>query len=278
MHPDTQLKEAVTKGFDPKSLYDPNLDHVKEPVRSILEEYSQIPANEILAHVQKLRDTAFAIFPYACVGQFSFLELSIASSPCYPEILRRVKDGEKLLDLGCAFGQELRRLIYDGAPHANLYGSDLRPEFLQLGCDLFLDHERMNKQLIPADIVDERSELIARVGGQIDMVYISLFLHVFDWDKQVVVAKRVFSLMRAKPGSMIVCRVVACRDQAVLNATQTRMPYYYHDLASWNRLWEKVQEQTGFKLDVQSWEQPDELAAKHPIKGIYVLGSSIRRL
>jgi cyclopropane fatty-acyl-phospholipid synthase-like methyltransferase len=50
-------------------------------------------------------------FPYACVGQFSFLQLSIASSPIYPEILRRVKEGDKLLDLGCAFGQELRRLV-----------------------------------------------------------------------------------------------------------------------------------------------------------------------
>lgn len=50
-------------------------------------------------------------FPYACIGQFSFVELSIAASPYYPEMLERVKNGHKLLDLGCAFGQELRQLV-----------------------------------------------------------------------------------------------------------------------------------------------------------------------
>lgn len=29
----------------------------------------------------------------------------------YPEILQRVKDGQKLLDLGCCFGQDERRLV-----------------------------------------------------------------------------------------------------------------------------------------------------------------------
>jgi hypothetical protein len=54
MHPDSQLKDAVTKGFDPKLLYNPHLDHVGEPVRTILEEYSNIPADKILQHVRQL--------------------------------------------------------------------------------------------------------------------------------------------------------------------------------------------------------------------------------
>ncbi|KAJ5223943.1 hypothetical protein N7468_008485 [Penicillium chermesinum] len=278
MHPDSQLKKALAKGFDPKSLYDPNLDHVDEPVRSILQDYSKIPADRILQHVQELRDRAFAIFPYACVGKFSFLQLSIASSPCYPEMLDRVKNGDKLLDLGCAFGQELRQLIYDGAPCSNLYGSDLRPEFLELGYDLFLDHDKMGDQMISSDILDRNSNLMVQLSGQLNIVYVSLFLHVFDWETQVAVARNIFDLLAAKPGSLLVCRIVACRDQDLVNATQARMPYYYHDVASWDRLWTKVQGDTGISLEVTNWEQPDELAAKHPIEGIYILGSSIRRL
>lgn len=51
----------------------------------------------------------------------------------YPEVLERVKHGEKFLDLGCCFGQELRQLVADGAPSANTYGSDLWGGFFSVG-------------------------------------------------------------------------------------------------------------------------------------------------
>nr|UPX44787.1 hypothetical protein FAC4K13_04 [Penicillium camemberti] len=277
MHPNNQLETAIKNGFDPKSLMALELTKVNEPVRTILEEYSRVPAGQVLQHVTELRDRAFKVFPYACIGQASFLELSIASSPMYPEMLERVKKGEKLLDLGCAFGQELRQLIYDGASPENLYASDLRPEFLDLGHDLFLDRQTSKINLIPANVLDDNSDLVTKLTGQLGVVYISLFLHVFDFDTQITVAKRVFSLLADKPGSLLVCRVVACRDQEILNNASARLPYYYHDLASWNRLWERVQKESGLQLHVESWEQEDALAKSHPLPGVYMLGSSIRR-
>ncbi|KAL4902295.1 hypothetical protein BDW74DRAFT_62756 [Aspergillus multicolor] len=277
MHPDSQLESAIKNGFKPESLYSLQPIQVKEPVWTILQQYSGIPAAKILQHVQDLRDRAFKVFPYACIGQASFLELSIASSACYPEMLERVKQGEKLLDLGCAFGQELRQLIYDGAPASNLYGSDLRPEFLELGHDLFADHNS-KMHLIAADILDGDSELTAHLAGQVDITYISLFLHVFDFEQQVTVAKRVLDLLVPRPGPLIVCRVIACRDQGVFSYESARLPYYYHDRASWERLWERVQEETGITLDVNTREQEDDMAKKHPLPGIYMLGSSIRRV
>lgn len=36
--------------------------------------------------------------------------------PYYDEVLSRVKNGEKLLDLGCCFGQELRKLVSPRIP------------------------------------------------------------------------------------------------------------------------------------------------------------------
>ncbi|GES66574.1 methyltransferase trt5 [Aspergillus terreus] len=279
MHPDDQLKSALRNGFDPKLLYKEPLKTVKEPICTILEKYSKIPLEKVVSHINEVRDRAFAVFPYACIGQFSFVELSIADSPCYAEMLDRTKHGQKLLDLGCAFGQELRQLIFDGAPPTNLYGTDIQQDFLNLGYELFLDRAILpESQLIAADVLDKESALFARLSGQINVVYISLFLHVFQYKKQVTVIQNILDLLPAEPGALIVCRVTACRDQGVLNATRERMPYYYHDLASWKRLWEEVESQTGLRLSVETWEQPDELVKNHPLPGIYILGSAIRRL
>lgn len=57
-------------------------------------------------------------FPYPCIGSFRFLDLSIPQSPLYPEILDRLKSGQKLLDVGCAVGQELRQLVRPQTAHA----------------------------------------------------------------------------------------------------------------------------------------------------------------
>lgn len=64
MHPDSQLKDAINKGFDPKSLYNPHLNHVAEPVRSILEDYSKVPEDKILQHVQALVCGAITLEPF----------------------------------------------------------------------------------------------------------------------------------------------------------------------------------------------------------------------
>lgn len=91
MHPDSQLQDAVTKGFDPKLLYDPNLDHVDEPVRSILEEYSNIPADKILEHVRQLVSTSRArpdLFEFRLLTVIREIEHSPSYVPCYQSTVR----------------------------------------------------------------------------------------------------------------------------------------------------------------------------------------------
>lgn len=75
------------------------------------------------------------------------LELDLHRMSIYPEILERVKFGDKFLDLGCALGQELRHLVHDGAPSTNLYGCDLTPDLINVGYDLFNDHATLQSQL-----------------------------------------------------------------------------------------------------------------------------------
>jgi hypothetical protein len=142
---------------------------------------------------------------------------------------------------------------------------------------LFLDESKLPKsQLICGDILDPNCRLLVEMKGQLNIIYISLFIHVFDWDQQIIVAKHMLQLLAAKPGSMIVGRVMATRNQEVMAATKARMPYYFHDMTSWERLWDQVRMETSINLSVKSWEQPDKMAKKHPLPGVYVLGSMVR--
>lgn len=74
---------------------------------------------------------------------YQFLDLSLMTTDVYQEVLERVKHGENFLDLGCCFGQEIRQLVFDGAPSANTYGSDLWSDFLSIGYELFKDKDRL---------------------------------------------------------------------------------------------------------------------------------------
>ena len=65
------------------------------------------------------RGQVWKIAPYPCVGGFKFLELNMSLSPTYGNVLSRLKGGDKLLDLGCCLGQDIRKLVYDGVPSEN---------------------------------------------------------------------------------------------------------------------------------------------------------------
>jgi hypothetical protein len=95
-----------------------------DPARRLLETYSKISSDEIEKHVYAIvcplppfhrhahenvqRDEAWEVWPYRCIGQFRFLDLSISHYPHYPAILERLKKGDQnFLDLGCCFGQDL---------------------------------------------------------------------------------------------------------------------------------------------------------------------------
>jgi len=118
--------------------------------------------------------------------------------PYYPTILERLKTGEQnFLDLGCCFGQELRKLVADGAPPENLYGADLNPEFFDLGYKLFRDKDTLTSKFIAADIFDPGSEL-HELDGKIDILYAGSFLHLFSYEGQINACKAIVKLLRDK--------------------------------------------------------------------------------
>ncbi|GKZ25563.1 hypothetical protein AbraIFM66951_001335 [Aspergillus brasiliensis] len=240
-------ENPATEGLNRQySWYEPDLAQVTEPARTILAEYSKIPEEKIIDHVKQVRDRAFAVFPYPCIGSFRFLDISIYNSSAYDEIISRLKNTSDIyLDLGCAMGQDIRHLVHQGAPQSQIYGSDLHPDFIELGYDLFADRDTLACEFITGDIFDDRSELLQRLSGKVDMINAASFFHLFDWDTQVKLAKRVITLLKPKPGSIVVGRHVGDYNPGELEASELGSKIWRHDLGSWRRLWEQVGRETG---------------------------------
>lgn len=194
--------------------------------------------------------------------------------PQYNEIVSRVQDGEKLLDLGCCFGQELRRLIFDGAPAENLYGADLRPEFFDLGYELFLDREKCQAKFIAADLFEEPEELMA-LSGKLSIIYAGAFFHLFDRPQQLAVAKMVTKLLKPEVGSMVLGRQVGSVTPGVYeHGTNPTSRMFRHDEQTWKDLWAEAGRDVGVEWDVEV----ELVDAYKDIKNLNFGDSTVRQL
>lgn len=273
---DSQSKTGPSEPWVQSTLQE---GQIPSATYELLENYSHIPRNDIDAHVANVREKALSIRPYPCIGQWRFVDLSISQQPAYTKVLSMLKESEdgsrkKLLDLGCCFAQDIRKLIYDGVPADSLYACDLEPEFLELGYDLFADRESCKAHFFTVDVLrdlgdaDEgRESVLDNMNGQIDFVYAASFFHLFSWDDQVRIAKWVVQILRPRKGAMVFGRQTGNvrggeMERRVRKETdEGRGSIWRHDVASWTRLWDFVGEATGSKWEVwaELYDSPHSL-------------------
>lgn len=221
------------------------------------------------------------MFPYPCVGNWGFLNLSIVESPAYKEVLERINNGEQYLDIGCCMGQDIRKLAHDGAPQENMYGSDLKKEFWDIGYDLFLDKSTLKSRFIDADVFDVDSGL-KELDGKLDIVHTASFFHLWDWDEQVKAVKRVIALTKPKPGVLIFGRQGGMPKAGKLSETKKELNSYWHNPESWEKLWKEASEETGTKWEMQAVLGEEDLTKRMNSKivpaGTRFMTFAIRRL
>ena len=179
-------------------------------------------------------------------------------------MLSRLRTGdESFLDLGCCVGQDLRKLVFDGCPSDKLYGADLRSDFFGVGYELFLDRDKLNSRFLQADVFDPASSL-SQLDGKIDIIYAGSFFHLFEWDDQVRVARRLVAVLRAQPGSLILGRQAGnLKPGSFASATTPTRTVYRHDVTSFRNMWEQVGQETGTSWrvegsmeDAEGWRAP----------------------
>jgi SAM-dependent methyltransferase len=279
--------------------YKKNLDEIKPRTRELFEKYSHIAPAEVENHIHKTvsmplscrdlqnitqeqRDEAFKVFPYPCVGNWGFLNLSVVDSPLYDEVVERVSRGEQYLDIGCCMGQDIRKLAYDGAPQENMYGSDLKKEFWDIGYNLFLDQSQLKAKFIEADVFDADSAL-KELDGKLNIVHAASFFHLWDWDEQVQAAKRVVRLLKAEPGVMIFGRQGGMPEAGkISHLVQKELNSYWHNPESWAKLWKQVGDETDSQWEVVAALGEEDLTKRMNAKivpaGTRFMTFSIRRL
>lgn len=106
--------------------------------------------------------------------------------------------------------------------------------------------------------------------GQIDIVNAASFFHLFSWDQQIIVAKRIVSLLRAQPGSLLIGRQVGCADPDNTNDEGQASELYRHNLETWKSLWRQVQEETGTRWEVDGGFE-DWTAQSSIMRGFHVV-------
>lgn len=185
--------------------------------------------------------------------------MSIQKSAAYDEVLQRVKSGQQYLDIGCCMGQDIRKLVYDGASSENIYASDLKGQFWDIGYELFLDKSSLKATFIEADVFDENSGL-QPLTGTIDIVHAASFFHLFDWDGQVAAAKKIVSLLNPESDSLILGRQAGRAEAGDFTArVEQTKSRYWHNPESFAKLWKHVGDETGtnWKVEADFDEQTD---------------------
>lgn len=114
-------------------------------------------------------------------------------------------------------GQDLRKLVMDGAPSDNLYGVDLYGGYLNLSYDLFRDRDLLKSHLGQGDILTMASEgdFLQTVKGTIDIIHIGMLLHCFGLEDQRQLIKRCLELLKSDGKTAIVGTALGDVDGAV---------------------------------------------------------------
>ncbi|ROW04910.1 hypothetical protein VPNG_07044 [Cytospora leucostoma] len=236
-----------------RGWYQEDLLDINQSMRNLLENYSKVPSEEVVKHVNNIRERGFASNPYPCIGLYRFTILTLKTHPLYSKIVERLKSpGATYLDIGCCFGQDLRQFVLDGVPSQNLVGLDIEGALMEYGYELFLDRDTLQARFVVADVFKGDSQGKAWMDleqGGVDVLHCSAFFHLFTLEAQLSAAKQIAKLI--KKGGIIVGRQIGSVSPGDVAAIREGSSSYRHNVETFDSLWRGVGEATQTRWKVE---------------------------
>ncbi|KAI0322178.1 hypothetical protein OF83DRAFT_20012 [Amylostereum chailletii] len=219
---------------------------------------------ELKSHIVDIQAKAFAVHPYPCIRRFAWTRLKISRLFPYDDLLKlgAEREGAIFLEIGCCFGNDLRKAIADGYPKENVVATDLHQAFWDLGHELFkTTSETFPVPFIAGDAFDTTHLEITQpftktlppttprpalttltslnpLRGHVSAIYTSSFFHLFDEEGQFHLARAMAGLLSPEPGSMIFGQHSGLPEKGFRPSSMTGKPVFCHGIDSWRELWD----------------------------------------
>lgn len=151
-------------------------------------------------------------------------------------------------------------VVIDGAPSENIYGAELRNEFISLGYELFRDEKSLKSKFIIGDVFsDNRDSEFMEVEGKLDMIYAASFFHLFNWEDQLLLAARVVRMLKPVKGSLLFGRQRGNVEPGEYeHRTNEKGTMFRHNEESWEQMWEQVGKCTNTSWNAKAWLETSE--------------------
>jgi len=175
------------------------------------------------------------------------------------------------LDLGCCFGNDIRKAVEDGFPAEKIIASDLYADFWKFGHKLFnstastfpvtfisgdifdssfisiqpplktlkLSYDDNTEPISLQSLVQAEPQSLDPLRGHLSVIHTSAVFHLYDRDVQLLIAKKIASLLSPLPGSIIFGSHTGSKVPREVINQSTQMKAYRHSPESWKKMWEE---------------------------------------
>ncbi|OJA09532.1 hypothetical protein AZE42_06994, partial [Rhizopogon vesiculosus] len=159
-------------------------------------------------------------------------------------------------------GGDIREVVYDGFPAAKTIGTDLHPEFWNLGHKLyntspgtspahFVGGDAFKPEILAVAPPSTRTTgtpspdlsnltSLNPLHGRVSVIHATTFFHLFEEDRQLHMARALAGLLSPEPGSIIFGGHTGAQEKGIVNQVfgGLEIGMFAHSPESWIAMWD----------------------------------------